>query len=136
MAQINKETWVAVGVASGAVLLAIAVYGLMAPKNAIPAVQKWNTKPIRALQGVGVTVSFPRGESFVVASPDIEIQAQVQQGNESHLVLRPKIVNQPEYRIVTTVIDRTTTRVYPIELLVKPIENYIEGAAPGNGLPA
>jgi hypothetical protein len=125
--QVSRETWIAIAIGSAVVLVGSAIYGLSTGgPTAIPAVQPWNQRPIRALQGIPITISVPRGESFLVASPDIMLQAQVQRGNDTHLVIVPLVTGEAAYTLETVIVDRTTNRTYPIELHVRPIESYVE----------
>lgn len=124
--KMNRETVVAVGIGSAVVLVAMAVYGLTRPPTPIPTVQPWNSKPIRALQGVGVTIAVPRGEEYLIASPDILLQAQSQQGNESHLVIVPLLTGQPEYVIKTVAVERGSSKVYPLEIRAVPVQSLGE----------
>lgn len=127
--KINRETWIAIGVGSALVLVGMSIYGLTRPPTPIPSVQPWNSNPIRALQGAPVTISVPRGESFLVASPDVLLQAQSQQGNESHLVVVPLLTGQPEYTIKTVIVERGSGKVYPVEFLAVPVESLAAGGA-------
>jgi hypothetical protein len=125
---LNKETWTAIGIGSAVVLVSVAIFGLTRPPTPIPSVQPWNNKPIRAIQGIAITISLPRGESFIVASPDVRIQAQVQRGNESHLVIVPLIVDEPTYTLETVIVEQGSGRTYPIVLRAQPIQTYVEAA--------
>lgn len=126
MAEVSKETWMAIGIGSAVVLVGTAIYGLTRDPTPIPTVQQWNMQPIRALQGIPITIAVPRGESFLVASPDVMLQAQVQRGNETHLVLVPLVTGEPTYTLSTVVVDRGSGKTYPIELHVRPIESYVQ----------
>lgn len=131
---ISRDAWTAVAIGSAVVLVGMAIYGLASgpssPK-AIPTVQPWETRPIRALQGLPITISVPRGEQFLVASPDVLLQAQAQRGMDTHLVIVPLITGEPTYTIQTVVVDRTTNKTYPIEIRAEPIEAYVPAVEAG-----
>ncbi len=125
--KMNRETVVAIGVGSAVVLVAMAVYGLTRPPTPIPTVQPWNSKPIRALQGAAITIALPRGEDYLIASPDILLQAQSQQGNETHLIIVPLLTGQPEYTLKTVIVERASSKVYPIEVRAVPVQSLAGG---------
>lgn len=124
----TRETYITIAIASTVTLVGLAIYGLTRPKTPISSVQPWNNKPIRAIQGIPITISVPRGEEFIIASPDIGLVAQVQRGNETHLVIQPMITGEPAYTINTVIVDRGSSRTYPIEVRAVPAEDMLESA--------
>jgi hypothetical protein len=122
----SRETWLAIGIGSAVLLSGMAIYGLTRPLPPIPAVQKWNQRPLRMLQGLPGTIAFPRGESYIVASPDVLLQAQAQRGNESHLILVPLVTDGPAYTLETVVIEQGSGRTFQIQIHARPITDYVE----------
>lgn len=109
-----------------------AIFGigyLASRKRDLPRLQPYD-QDIEAIQGMPFTVAVPRGESFIVASPDVLLQAQVQRGNESHLVLATMPVDEPEYTIETVVVDQGTGDTYPIRIHARPSAALLESEAP------
>ncbi len=82
------------------------------------------------VQGHPFTVRVPRGE-YMVPSPDVQALTQVDIGNHTHVVLQTLRSDREPYTIDTMLVERTTNRTHPIQIVAYPAETFVRNRARG-----
>lgn len=108
--------------AVGAVAIGVGLYLLLRSKYSFKPLYEWDDEDMTAVQGNPFTVRLPRGQRYIVASPDVLVQAQHDFANESHLVLVPLPVVATPYELQTVLVEEITGATFPIKFTAVPLE--------------
>lgn len=108
--------------AVGAVAIGVGLYLLLRSKYTFKPLYDWDDDDMHAVQGAPFTVRLPRGQRYIIASPDVLVQAQYDFANETHLVLVPLPVVSTPYELQTVLVEEVTGATFPVKFTAIPID--------------
>ena len=104
------------------------LYFTLRPKYRFKTIYDWDDGDITVLQGQPFAVRLPRGEGFIVASPDVVVKDQADFANETHLSLVSLPIVRKPYGLETVIIEEISGDAYPIHFVAVPMSMYAKPA--------
>lgn len=100
------------------------LYFLLRPKYRFRSIYDWDDSDITVLQGHPFSVRVPRGQGFIVASPDVIVKSQADFANETHLSLVSLPIVRKPYNLQTSIIEEISGDTYPIRFVAVPMSMF------------
>ena len=111
-----------------AVVAGAGLYFLLRPKYRFRTIYDWDDGDITVLQGHPFTVRVPRGQGFIVASPDVVVKDQSDFANQTHLSLVSLPIVREPYSLRTAIIEEISGDTYPIRFVAVPMSMFAKPA--------